>query len=105
MKHLKTFEGMNNWHNRISGDWKKILSYLDSINYSDYVVGVADSYGWEDEERWGENENEDEWFSAFSHFAEDDIIQEILDQVKMEFKDIDVDKYEDKIRDKVKENV
>lgn len=98
MKHLKKFEQVN-------PEWDMISDYMDSLDYDQYIIEVAEMYGWEDDSRWQECESEHDWYDSYSYFAEDDILSFVMDELKRRFKDVDLSKYESEIEKKVSENV
>ena len=68
------------------------LPIVNKIEIDRIITDVAESHGWNDDERWSvEYDDEieehsfldtpDEWFSAYYHYAENDAIEEISTQV------------------------
>jgi hypothetical protein len=54
-----------------------------SYDINQGIVGIADSYGWEDDDQWMEDlESEQDWFDNYQYFAEDDLIEDIQQNMK-----------------------
>lgn len=98
MKHLKKFE-------QINPEWDMIADYIDTLDFDQYVIEVAEMYGWEDDSRWMECENEQEWYDSYSYFAYDDLLSFVMDELKMRFKDVDLSKYKSDIEQKISEYI
>ena len=70
-------------------DW--YLPLVNKIDIDNVIINVAESHGWDDDERWAvedddveENEfhnSAGEWFSAHYQQIENDAIEEIKEQV------------------------
>lgn len=85
MKHLKKF---NQFLIKESIDEILQDKIRDEFNYSrayaNAEIEVAQSYDWEDTDRWCECENESDWISSYD-FAEREVDDNIVDQILQEF--------------------
>ena len=71
-------------------DW--YLPLVNKIEIDQIIIEVAEAHGWNDDERWSVEyddeieeysylDSEEEWFSAYYHYAENDAIEEIKEQI------------------------
>lgn len=95
MKTFKQFNETKHHDFMIPSEWKKIKNYLDSkIDYENLKIEVGQSYEWDEEEY----DSELDWYEAHTHFTEDDVVNQVIDEVKDRFNIINLeDKYRRKI--------
>jgi len=71
-------------------DW--YLPLVNKIDIDQVIIEVAESHGWNNDERWSVEyddeieehsylDSEEEWFLAYYHYAEIDAIDEIKEQI------------------------
>jgi len=77
---------------------KWYLPLVNKIDIDQIIINVAESHGWNDDERWSvesedeiEEDNfintEDEWFAAHYHIAEHEAIEEIIIEIEVILKE------------------
>lgn len=90
-------------------DW--YLPLVNRIEIDQVITDVAEAHGWNDDERWAVEyddeieehsylNSEEEWFSAYYHYAENDAIDEIkiqIDEILKEEYELDLEY--DELRD------
>lgn len=101
MKNIKTFESFSG-NNELSEELlDKIKSEYDLDDARGmFEVDTAESYGWEDTDRWNECDSESDWCDSYG-FASEEVDEKIIDDIVHQFNIDDTEENRDIIKNEI----